>query len=83
MASNLIKDEGILAIMNVLSKFNLYDHEMEWKFKHEQRRRRLIEYLVCLNNYNSKNDSYVNKIMLMVNMYRTGLCTKAGEFGRI
>ncbi|XP_025425017.1 uncharacterized protein LOC112693952 [Sipha flava] len=75
LASNLIKDEGILAIMNVLSKFDLDDYETEWKFKYEQRRKRLVEYLVCLNNYNSKNDGNVDKIMLVVNMYCIVLCT--------
>jgi hypothetical protein len=83
LASNLIKDEGILAIMNVLSKFDLDDYETEWKFKYEQRRKRLVEYLVCLNNYNSKNDGNVDKIMLVVNMYCIVLCTNVSEFGRI
>lgn len=49
LARNVIKNEGALALVNVLSKFSLSDYETKLIFTQEQRRTRLIEYLVRLN----------------------------------
>lgn len=47
LARNLIRDEGALALVNILSKFQLNDDETKWISMRKQQRTKLIEYLVC------------------------------------
>lgn len=50
MARNLIKDEGAFALVSVLSTFQLNDYETNWKYKQEQQRNRILEYMVSFNS---------------------------------
>ncbi|KAL4132069.1 hypothetical protein QTP88_009287 [Uroleucon formosanum] len=45
LARNLIKDEGAFALVSVLSTFQLNDYETNWKYKQEQQRNRILEYM--------------------------------------
>ncbi|XP_050422846.1 leucine-rich repeat-containing protein 71-like [Adelges cooleyi] len=44
LAKNAIKDEGALALVNVLSKFALTEDELRWKNTRELRRTRILEW---------------------------------------
>lgn len=48
LARNCIKDEGAIALLSVLSTFQLNDYETNWKHMQEQQSNRLIEYLVTM-----------------------------------
>ncbi|VVC29065.1 Leucine-rich repeat [Cinara cedri] len=54
LAKNMIKDEGALALVNVLSTFHLTDDETKWKCMHKQHRSRILEYLIDLITQQSR-----------------------------